>query len=91
MVRAAGGRGGKTGGRPLRRIYLDVDGDGKFSGDGNGPFWSADTVTVGGFPGVIPTVRGRAWVTGMGHYLLDPDDPWPEGYRVNDTWGVPTA
>ena len=19
---------------------------------------------------------------------MDPDDPWPEGYRLNDTWGV---
>jgi proline racemase len=41
-----------------------------------------DTVTVGGFPGVIPTVRGRAWVTGMGHYLLDPDDPFPAGFLI---------
>ena len=46
LVRAAARRGG----RPLMRIYLDVDGDGKFSGpgDGKGPFRSADTVTVGG-------------------------------------------
>jgi proline racemase len=41
-----------------------------------------DTVTVGGFSGVIPTVRGRAWVTGMGHYLLDPDDPFPAGFLI---------
>jgi len=41
-----------------------------------------DTVTVGGFPGVIPTVRGRAWVTGIGHYLLDPDDPFPAGFLI---------
>jgi proline racemase len=41
-----------------------------------------DTVTVGEFPGVIPTVRGRAWVTGMGHYLLDPDDPFPAGFLI---------
>jgi proline racemase len=36
--------------------------------------------TVGGFPAVIPTVRGSAWLTGMGHYLLDPDDPFPAGF-----------
>ena len=41
-----------------------------------------DTVTVGEFPGVIPTVRGRAWVTGIGHYLLDPDDPFPAGFLI---------
>ena len=21
-------------------------------------------------------------------YFLDPDDPWTDGYRVADTWGV---
>jgi proline racemase len=36
--------------------------------------------TVGGFEAVIPTVRGSAWLTGMGHYLLDPDDPFPAGF-----------
>ncbi len=41
-----------------------------------------DTATVGGFPAVIPTVRGRAWVTGLAHYLLDPDDPFPAGFLM---------
>jgi proline racemase len=40
------------------------------------------TTTVGGFPAVVPTVRGRAWLTGMGHYLLDPDDPFPAGFVI---------
>jgi proline racemase len=38
--------------------------------------------TVGGFPAVIPTVRGRAWLTGLAHYLLDPDDPFPAGFLM---------
>ena len=38
--------GGRDGGR--WRIYLDVDGDGKFNGPGHGPFRSADTVRVVG-------------------------------------------
>jgi proline racemase len=38
--------------------------------------------TVGEFPAVIPTVRGRAWLTAMGHYLLDPDDPFPAGFLI---------
>ena len=29
-----------------------------------------------------------AFITGFMSYLLDPADPWPEGYRVADTWGV---
>jgi proline racemase len=43
-----------------------------------------DTTTVGDFPAVVPTVRGRAWVTAMGHYLLDPDDPFPAGFLIGD-------
>jgi proline racemase len=37
---------------------------------------------------IIPTVSGRAWITGTQQLMLDPDDPWPEGYRVADTWPV---
>jgi proline racemase len=43
-----------------------------------------DTTTVGGFPAVVPTVRGRAWLTAMGHYLLDPDDPFPAGFLIGE-------
>ncbi|MBS1674983.1 MAG: proline racemase family protein [Actinobacteria bacterium] len=35
---------------------------------------------VGDRPAVIPTITGRAWVTGLGQYLLDGDDPFPEGF-----------
>jgi proline racemase len=35
---------------------------------------------VGERLGVVPTVTGRAWITGMGQYLLDPDDPFPTGF-----------
>ncbi len=41
-----------------------------------------DSTTVGPFPAVVPTVRGRAWLTGVGHYLLDPDDPFPSGFLI---------
>ncbi len=32
--------------------------------------------------GVIPEITGRAWITGMGQYMLDPEDPFPEGFRL---------
>lgn len=35
---------------------------------------------------VIPEISGQAWITGTSQLLLDPADPWPGGYRVNDTW-----
>jgi proline racemase len=36
--------------------------------------------TVAGFPAVLPTISGRAWVTGTAQYLLDPTDPFPAGF-----------
>jgi len=42
--------------------------------------------TVGSSPAVIPSIEGRAWTTGRKELWLDPSDPWPEGYRVADTW-----
>lgn len=36
--------------------------------------------TVGDAPAVVPTITGRAWVTGLGQYFLDEDDPFPEGF-----------
>ncbi len=44
--------------------------------------------SVAGRPAIIPSLRGRAWITGLHTYLLDPEDPWPEGYVLPDTWGV---
>ena len=44
--------------------------------------------TVAGRPAILPTISGRAWITGILTYMFDPGDPWPEGYRLTDTWGV---
>ena len=46
----------------------------------------AETASVGNIPAIIPEISGRAWITGTHQYMLDPDDPWPEGYRLSDTW-----
>lgn len=46
----------------------------------------AQTTTVGDTPAIIPEITGRAWITGTHQHMLDPDDPWPEGYRLSDTW-----
>lgn len=39
-----------------------------------------------GVPAIIPEISGRAWITGTHQHMLDPEDPWPEGYRIGDTW-----
>ncbi|MCY4394742.1 MAG: proline racemase family protein [Rhodospirillaceae bacterium] len=41
---------------------------------------------VGDRPAIVPEIGGRAWITGDHRHTLDPDDPWPEGYRLSDTW-----
>ncbi len=46
------------------------------------------TTTVGDTPAIVPEISGRAWITGTHQHMLDPDDPWPEGYRLTDTWGA---
>jgi len=47
--------------------------------------------TVGDLPAIVPSVEGRAWITGTRELQLDPDDPWPHGYRVADTWPASSA
>ena len=41
-----------------------------------------EQTTVGGLPAVVPTITGRAWVTGTAQYMLDPADPFPEGFEL---------
>jgi len=41
---------------------------------------------VAGRPGIVPAVRGSAWITGITQVLVDPGDPFPEGYLLPDTW-----
>jgi proline racemase len=43
---------------------------------------------VGEKAAIIPEISGRAWLTGTHQHMLDPEDPWPEGYRLSDTWPV---
>lgn len=38
--------------------------------------------TVGGRPAILPSVTGRAWITGTAQYLLDPTDPFPAGFLL---------
>ncbi|MER8041468.1 proline racemase family protein [Streptomyces sp. NPDC094032] len=38
--------------------------------------------TIAGLPAIVPTVTGRAWITGTGQYFLDPTDPFPAGFQL---------
>jgi proline racemase len=37
---------------------------------------------IAGLPAVVPEISGRAWITGMGQYMLDPEDPFPAGFAL---------
>jgi trans-L-3-hydroxyproline dehydratase len=42
--------------------------------------------SVGNRRAIVPAIRGSAWITGMSQVFVDPDDPFPEGYVLTDTW-----
>ena len=42
--------------------------------------------TIGGRAAIVPAIRGSAWITGITQVLVDPSDPFPEGYLLSDTW-----
>lgn len=48
----------------------------------------SEETSVGGKPAILPEISGRGWITGIHQHMLDPDDPWPTGYRLSDTWGA---
>jgi trans-L-3-hydroxyproline dehydratase len=66
----------KTGDTYIGRSVIESRFTGRIGGE----------TTVGGKPAIIPEITGRAWISGQTTLLLDPDDPWPAGYKVSDTW-----
>jgi proline racemase len=47
-----------------------------------------EEVQVGPYRGIVPEISGTAWITGFSNYVLDPTDPFPEGFIVGDLWPV---
>lgn len=42
---------------------------------------------IGGYPGIIASIEGRAWITGHSVFTLDPTDPFPHGFQPPNLWG----
>jgi proline racemase len=42
--------------------------------------------TVGDRKAIVPAITGSAWITGITQVIVDPSDPYPEGYLLSDTW-----
>src|SRR5262245_32337948 len=43
---------------------------------------------VGPYPAVIPTLSGRAWITGYAQEVVDAAEQYPKGFTVGDLWGL---
>ncbi len=41
-----------------------------------------ETRLTDGRTAVVPTITGRAWITGTAQYLIDPEDPFPAGFLL---------
>jgi proline racemase len=48
----------------------------------------AGRTRVGEREAILPAISGRAWITGFHQLVLDPADPFPEGFQLPDTWGA---
>ena len=42
--------------------------------------------SIGPYPAVVPQLSGTAWITGFAQYVVDPEDPFPDGFTVGDIW-----
>ncbi len=42
---------------------------------------------VGEYEAVLPSLSGTGWITGLSQFVVDPTDPFPEGFTVGDLWG----
>ena len=45
------------------------------------------TTKIGEYEAVIPEVSGQSWIYGYGNLVLDPTDPFTEGFTIGDIWG----
>jgi len=47
---------------------------------------AVEETTIGEYRAIVPTITGQAWITGFATYVLDPTDPFPDGFTVGDIW-----
>ena len=57
----------------------------KFGGGGLNAGWGRSFAAVLA-RAIVPTITGQAWITGFASYVLDPTDPFPDGFTIGDIW-----
>ena len=45
-----------------------------------------EQTVLGDYDAVVPTVGGQSWIYGYSTYVLDPTDPFTDGFKVGDIW-----
>lgn len=45
-----------------------------------------EETTIGDRAAVVPQITGSAWITGIADYVVDPTDPFPDGFTIGDIW-----
>ena len=45
-----------------------------------------EETAVGEYRAIVPTISGQAWITGFATYVVDPTDPFPDGFTIGDIW-----
>lgn len=45
-----------------------------------------EQTVLGEHDAVVPTVGGQSWIYGYSTYVLDPTDPFTDGFKVGDIW-----
>jgi proline racemase len=45
-----------------------------------------EETTAGEYRAIVPTISGQAWITGFASYVVDPTDPFPDGFTIGDIW-----
>jgi proline racemase len=45
-----------------------------------------EETAVGPHRAVVAQLSGSAWITGLAQYVVDPTDPFPDGFTVGDIW-----
>jgi proline racemase len=45
-----------------------------------------EETTIGRYRAVVPELTGTAWITGFSSWVVDPEDPFPDGFTVGDIW-----
>jgi proline racemase len=45
-----------------------------------------EETTIGPYRAIVPSITGQAWITGFASYVVDPTDPFPDGFTVGDIW-----